>query len=177
MSFWSICKLRIVEVTTVKWLFRSYSKPTTNCVIFNFKHCASTRRVLAKNLLNQEKRGSLLGWWQMHLQNRESFYKGIDQVNWQLLFLHKNDFNHFKQSKEIFLLNSRVTRLLVKSLEHYIEGRYKVFLIYIESWASTDLQNLKSTKQTSQNWWNAHVSCLFFPTVQFHFEVFTHHCD
>ena len=56
----------------------------------------------------------------MHLHKSQSFDKGIDGVDRDLLALVKDDMHTFQESNEVFMLDSSRRRLLKEALDNCI---------------------------------------------------------
>ena len=63
----SVGQLGVIDLTEIKLGVWSWAKPSAYRIVFEVKHRRSCRRILIKDLLNQEQDSSLLGGLEMQL--------------------------------------------------------------------------------------------------------------
>ena len=111
LSLGGICKLRVIEVASVKCSRRRDREATRHRVILEVEHCRACRGVLIHQLLDHEEHGRLPAWNHVHLDQGEALHEGIDGFDGDLFALVENNVHTLEQCNEIFAFDLTGQRL------------------------------------------------------------------
>ena len=111
LSLRGICKLRVIEVASVKRSGRCDREATSHRVILEVEHCRASRGILIHQLLDHEEHGRLPAWGHVHLNQGEALHKGIDGFDGDLFAFVENNVHTLEQCDEIFAFDLPGQRL------------------------------------------------------------------
>ena len=87
----------------------------------------------------------------MQLNQCKTFDEGINRIDRDLLAFIEHNVQTLKQRDKVFSFDGEREGLLKQALKNGVEGRDKVFLVYVKRGSCTDINDLEGTQETSQD--------------------------